>query len=157
MTTLITPRLRLEPFDEAHIAGLHAMNADPEVMRYISGRAETLDETRAMVEKVKRRWATTGYSWWSFVDGTSGEIVGAGCVQHLRHDVAAEPDPANPLETGWRLRREHWHRGLASEAARAMATFAFETLAAPELLAVCDPQNTASSSVMKRLIVATCS
>ena len=151
MTVLLTPRLRLEPFTDAHVAGLNAMNSDPEVMRYISGRAETLDETRAMVEKVKRRWATTGYSWWAFVDGASGEIVGAGCVQHLRHDVKAEPDPANPLETGWRLRREHWGRGLASEAAQAMAAFAFETLAASELLAVCDPLNTASSNVMKRL------
>ncbi len=151
MTLLVTPRLRLEPFADAHIPGLHAMNADAEVMRYVSGRPETLDETRAIVERVKRRWIETGYSWWSFVDRASGEVVGAGCVQHLRRETAPEPDPACPLETGWRLRRDHWGRGLASEAARAMAAFAFDTLKGPELLAVCEPANTASSNVMKRL------
>jgi len=151
MTTLLTPRLRLEPFTDAHVAGLNAMNADPEVMRYISGRPETLDETRAIVERVRQRWTTTGYSWWSFVDIASREIVGAGCVQNLRREATPEPDPACPLETGWRLRRDQWGRGLASEAAQAMAAFAFDTLEAPELLAVCMPENSASSNVMKRL------
>ena len=151
MPLLVTPRLRLEPFAQGHVAGLNAMNADPEVMRYISGRAETLDETRAIVERVARRWVDVGYSWWSFVDAASGEVVGAGCVQNLRREAAPEPDPACPLETGWRLRRDQWGRGLASEAAQAMATFAFETLGAPELLAVCEPANTASSNVMQRL------
>ena len=156
MTILLTPRLRLEPFTDAHVTGLNAMNADPEVMRYISGRPETLDETRSIVERVRQRWATTGYSWWSFVDSASGEVVGAGCVQHLRREAAPEPDPSCPLETGWRLRRDQWGRGLASEAAQAMAGFAFDTLEAPELLAVCKPENSASSNVMKRLGMRDC-
>ena len=151
MTILHTERLRLEPFADAHVAGLNAMNSDPEVMRYLTGRPQTLDETRAMVERVKQAWATVGYAWWSLVDKASGDIVGAGCVQHLRHDVAALPDPACPLEIGWRLRRDRWHQGFASEAARAMAAFAFDTLAAPELLSVCDPENVASYTVMQRL------
>jgi len=34
MTVLITARLRLEPFEDHHLDGLNAMNADPEVMRH---------------------------------------------------------------------------------------------------------------------------
>ena len=50
MTLLTTSRLRLEPFAEGHLAGLNRMNADPEVMRYLSdGRPETIDETAAMI------------------------------------------------------------------------------------------------------------
>lgn len=151
MTLLVTARLNLVPFRDEHVPALHAMNADPEVMRYISGRPETLDETMAMVARVQRRWAEFGYAWWSFIDRDSGELVGAGAVQNLRRDPSLEPDPASPLEIGWRLRRDHWHQGLATEAARAMAAFAFDTLHADELLAVCHPDNTASASVMKRL------
>ena len=151
MTILTTARLRLVPFCEAHVPGLNAMNADPEVMRYISGQPETLAETVAVVERIQRRWATFGHGWWSFLDLASGEVVGAGAVQHLRRVPAPEPDPACPLELGWRLRRDHWHRGLASEAAQAMASFAFDGLQAAELLAVCDPANLASANVMKRL------
>ena len=48
MTILTTGRLRLEPFSDAHLDGLNAMNSDPEVMRYLNGgRPETRDERRA--------------------------------------------------------------------------------------------------------------
>ncbi len=104
MTILTTARLRLEPFDDAHVDGLCAMNSDEDVMRYILGRAETREETMASVERVKTRWARCGFSWWSFIELETGAIVGAGAIQHLRKREA-EPDPAYPLEIGWRLRR----------------------------------------------------
>jgi len=151
MTVLDTPRLRLEPIADVHLAGLTEMNADPEVARYLRGRPETPEETREMVERVKQRWAAQGYSWWALLDKQTGELIGAGCVQNLRREATPEPDLACPLEIGWRLRRDRWGQGLASEAARAMAAFAFDTLKAPELYAVCVPENTASSKVMKRL------
>ena len=151
MTRLTTARLTLVPFQDDHVDALHEMNADPEVMRYISGRPETRDETVAMVERVKLRWTEFGYSWWSFMERDTGRIVGAGALQNLRREATLVPDPACPLELGWRLRRDCWHRGLASEAARAIAGFAFDTVRADALFAVCDPDNLASARVMQRL------
>lgn len=145
MTTLLTPRLRLEPFCAGHLDGLHAMNSDPRVMHHITGQTETLEQTRASIERVQARWAEWGYSWWAFIDRDSGEIVGAGAIQHLDRDAS------QPLEIGWRLKPAHWGRGLASEAARHMAAFAFDRLRAPQLLAVCHPHNHASARVMQRL------
>jgi RimJ/RimL family protein N-acetyltransferase len=120
-------------------------------MRYISGQPETRAETQAMIERVKARWAERGYSWWTFIERDTGEVVGAGCLQNLRREMQALPDPSCPMELGWRLRVDRWGRGYASEAAFAMGDFAFDTFEPGELLAVCDPANTASSSVMKRL------
>jgi RimJ/RimL family protein N-acetyltransferase len=151
MSQLTTARLRLEPFTDSHVNGLNALNADPEVMRYISGRPERLEETIAVVQRVKQRWIEFGYSWWSFIDQASGRIVGAGCLQNLRREASSLPDPASPLEIGWRLRRDCWGQGLATEAAHRMARFAFDDLHADELYAVCHPANTASANVMKRL------
>lgn len=152
MTLLTTSRLRLEPFTEDHLSGLNRMNSDPEVMRYLSaGRPETLEETRAVIERVMKRWGELGYSWWAIVERGTGELVGAGAIQNLRREATLVPDLACPLEIGWRLRRDRWGRGLAVEAARAMGDFAFNELKAGELLAVCDPANTASANVMKRL------
>ena len=82
--------------------------------------------------------------------------MGAGALQHLRREATPEPDPTCPLEIGWRLRRDHWHRGLASEAARAIAIFAFDTVRASELHAVCHPENAASARVMERLGMQSC-
>src|SRR5689334_4495654 len=112
MTLLTTERLRLEPCDLTHLDGLHALNSDPEVMRYITGRPDTPDETRDMVTRVQSRWRQFGYSWWSLFDRATGELVGAGCIQNLRRAKAPEPDAACPLEIGWRLRRDRWHQGL---------------------------------------------
>ena len=151
MTTLTTARLRLEPMDDAHVDGLNALNSDPEVMRYLSGKPETRAETVAMVDRVKARWREQGYSWWTAIERDTGAIVGAGAVQNLRREATLLPDLACPLELGWRLRRDRWGRGLATELALAIGDFAFDTLGAKEVYAVCDPANAASAGVMARL------
>lgn len=151
MAILTTARLRLEPFHPSHLDGLNEINADPEVMRFLSGQPETREETTAVIERVQARWQEFGYSWWSFIDPTSGQVVGSGCIQNLRRALTPSPDLTCPLEIGWRLRPDRWHQGFATEAAVAMADFAFTALAAPELYAVCHPDNAASAAVMRRL------
>ena len=65
-------RLRLEPVADEHLDLLVGLNADPEVMRYILGRAATPEETHE--EWSERRGPRTdterglGY-WLGFVDG----------------------------------------------------------------------------------------
>jgi len=145
MTILATARLRFEPFDERHLDGLHAMNRDPEVQRYLLGRPETREETRAAIARVQARWAAWGHGWWAFIDTADGGVAGAGCIQHLGHERA------NPHEIGWRLRRDCWGRGLALEAAQALARHAFEALDAPLVCATRHPDNLASARVMDRL------
>jgi RimJ/RimL family protein N-acetyltransferase len=147
--------MRLEPFAERHLDGLHAMNRQAEVMRYISGAPETREQTAAAIVRVQRAWATLGTSWWAFIETGSERVVGAGCIQYARRDADPPTDletlRGNPLEIGWRLHPDRWHQGLATEAALCMAAFAFDTLAAPELIAVRDPENAASARVMDRL------
>jgi RimJ/RimL family protein N-acetyltransferase len=145
MSILTSARLRYEPIGDEHFAGLHAMHADPEVMRYLLGRPETPDETRALIARVRTRWAEWGYSWWALLDRDTGELVGAGGIQHLGRDRV------NPHEIGWRLRRASWGSGLATEAASAMAGYAFTVLDAPRLCAVRHPDNLASLRVMDKL------
>lgn len=145
MKILTTARLRMEPMSDAHFDGLYAMNSDPDVMRYITGKPDTLDDTHAMIERVKAAWAKFGYSWWTWFEIETGDIVGAGCVQHLGRDAK------NPLELGWRLRQDRWGKGYASEAAERMAAFAFDELDASLLCAVCQPPNRASAHVMEKL------
>ena len=155
MTTLHTARLRLEAFSDQHLDGLHAMNQIAEVMRYISGQPETREQTAAGIARVQRCWAAWGTSWWAFIEPASGRLAGAGCIQFARREAALPADleslRCNPLEVGWRLHPDFWRQGLATEAAQRMTAFAFDSLQAPELIAVRDPDNAASSRVMARL------
>jgi RimJ/RimL family protein N-acetyltransferase len=150
LVELHSQRLHLVPCADEHLDGLCAIDSDPEVMRYITGQPESREETVAVIERVKARWRRWGYSWWSFCERSSGEVIGSGCIQNLRRS-GTDPDPDCPLEIGWRLRRDKWKQGFAIEAARAMAGFAFDKLQARVLLAVCRPENVASSGVMQRL------
>ncbi len=155
MTILHTARLRLEPVSAGHIDGIHAMDRMPEVMRYIGGEPETREQTTAWVAGRQRCWQAWGTGWWAFIEPTSGRVAGAGCIQYARREPELPDDleslRCNPLEIGWRLHPDFWRQGLASEAALRMASFAFDDLVAPELIAVRDPDNLASARVMDRL------
>jgi hypothetical protein len=118
MPIVDSARLRFEPMQDAHYDGLRRLNSDPLVMRFISGQPETPDDTHAAIARVKARWETLGYAWWSLIERDSGELIGAGCIQHLGHDTS------NPHEIGWRLRPDRWGQGYAIEAAERMARFA---------------------------------
>jgi RimJ/RimL family protein N-acetyltransferase len=121
------------------------MGADLRVMRYVGGVTHNRDETAAAMERQMARWTAHGFGWWSFIELETGELVGAGCIQHLAGKVE------HPLEIGWRLRPDRWGRGYATEAARAMGSFAFDRLEISTLMAVAVPENTASRRVMERL------
>ena len=155
MTILHTARLRLEPIGTQHLDGLHAMNQIPEVMRYTSGQPETREQTAAFIARVQRCWAAWHTSWWAFIEPSSGHVAGAGCIQYARREATLPEDlntlRSNPLEIGWRLHPDFWRKGLASEGAVCMANFGFDSLAAPEIIAVRHPDNAASARVMDGL------
>lgn len=131
------------------------MNSRSEVMRYLGGQAQTKEQTAAGIARVMRCWAAWGTSWWAFIELKSERVAGAGCIQYLRREAIPPEDVdilrGNPLEIGWRLHPDFWRLGYASEAARRMAAFAFETFAIGDLLAVRHPENLDSGRVMDRL------
>jgi RimJ/RimL family protein N-acetyltransferase len=55
------------------------------------------------------------------------------------------------VEIGWRLAREHWGRGYATEAARAALEFGFRDLALKEIVSFTVPANLRSRAVMERI------
>jgi RimJ/RimL family protein N-acetyltransferase len=62
------------------------------------------------------------------------------------------PGVAQPtVEIGWRLARAHWGKGLATEGARAVVRYAFETLGLQEIIAITVPANIRSRRVMKKI------
>jgi RimJ/RimL family protein N-acetyltransferase len=154
-TLLHTARLRLEPFAAEHLTGLHAMNSQPAVMRYLGVAPESLAETRAWMDSVAQRWAAWNLGWWAFIEPVSGRVAGAGCVQHARREAELPPDlrslSGNPFELGWRLHPDFWGQGLASEAAQSLTDFAFLRRGAPECIAIRHPDNRDSERVMARL------
>jgi len=145
MPLLVTPRLRLEPIKNSHLEELYCLNKDINVMKYISGRVVSLDETIEHMDMVKKNWINLGYSSWCFFDRETNEFVGSGGVQHIAFR------PENPVEIGWRLKPTKWRQGYATEAARCMMEFVFEFTNLDCLSALCHQENRKSENVMRRL------
>jgi RimJ/RimL family protein N-acetyltransferase len=73
-----------------------------------------------------------------------GLMVGGATLQPLAGVSGAE------MEIGWRLRRDCWGQGYASEAASRIRDYAQEC-GISRLIAVAHPDNAASIAVMRRI------
>lgn len=143
---LETDRLILRPWRDEDLAPYAAMNADPEVMRfypepYPYGRSlENLQRNRADLE-------ARGWGWWALE--LKGEAPFIGFVG-LAPVPAFQPF-APAVETGWRLLRPYWGRGLAPEGAREALRVAFGELGLEEVVAFTAVVNGPSRRVMEKL------
>lgn len=141
-----TARLRLEPYASSHLDAIYAMDSNPQVARYVGdGMPKTRDLVAEAITRCEQRWNEFGFSWWAAFAKDSHTMVGAVCLQHTAADPNAE------LEIGWRLRPAMWGQGFATEAGRAAAEFAFSRIGADHVIAVANPENTASHRVMQRI------
>lgn len=146
MSELATPRLALRQWRDADLAPFAALNADPEVMRYMP-RCLERSESDALAGRYRERIAERGWDLWALERRDDGSFVGA-----LGLTVATFPAPFTPcLEIAWRLAKGQWGQGLATEAAAAVLRFGFQTLALEEVLAFTVPANRRSRAVMQRL------
>ena len=141
---LRTLRLRLEPVQDSHFEGLRALHSDPAAMRFLGG-PKTDDEVRAWISAAQGHWARGGFNWRPVIEQGNEELLGPGSTQHIANDET------KPIEIGWRFRSEHWGKGYATEAGRAMLRFAFDEVGVREVYAVAKPENQASLRVMERL------
>lgn len=70
---------------------------------------------------------------------------------HLIGHIFFTPCAFAGWEIGWMLDRACWNRGYAAEAAAAVMNAAFRAGIAHRIVAMCNPENTASERLMQRL------
>lgn len=144
--TLTTPRLRLRQWQDDDREPFARLCADPEVMRYFPS-VVSRERSYAVVDVLARPIAERGWGFWAVERRDRGEFIGFVGIT-----VPSHPLPCGPcVEIGWRLAREHWHQGFATEAARESLRFAFEDLALDEIVAYTAVGNAPSRAVMARL------
>jgi RimJ/RimL family protein N-acetyltransferase len=143
-----TERLWLERWERRHAAGLAVVNGDAQVMEFLNGGSPLTRVASGVVsDRVLEHWRTYGFGLWAAVEKETGEMVGfAGLCHPLWF-----PDYARTVEVGWRLRRDAWGRGYATESGREALRVAFEERGLDEILAFIHPENHRSAAVAERL------
>ena len=144
--TLSTPRLRLRPWRESDFAPFAALNADPAVMEHFPS-IPTREESDAMARRIMARIEERDWGLWA-VEVAGGEpfigFTGLGVPTFEAHFTPC-------TEVGWRLARDAWGRGYATEAARAAVAFGFGELGLAEIVSYTTVGNARSIAVMERL------
>jgi ribosomal-protein-alanine N-acetyltransferase len=141
-----TERLVLRKLTPDDLDALAALYADPEIRRWFPDGTRTREETREELEWIiDVYYARYGYGLWATVLKETGAFIGRCGL------LPWEIDGRTEVEVAYLLDRGHWGRGLATEAARAIADHAFATLGVDRLICLIDPGNTASRALATRL------
>jgi RimJ/RimL family protein N-acetyltransferase len=141
-----TERLLLRDWRPSDAEPFAALNADPEVTRYLRGPMRR-DESDELLARIRGHWHDHGFGLYAVEVKQSGAF--AGFVGLAIPSFLPEVLPA--VEVGWRLAREHWGNGYATEGALASVAHGFGELGLEQVISLIDPRNTASVRVAQRL------
>lgn len=146
MTELRTERLLLRQWRDDDKLAFAALNADPAVMEHFPAPLSRA-ESDSFVDRMRDRLADHGWGLWAVERLDDGALLGFTGLAHF-----AEGFPFAPAtEVGWRLARQFWGYGYATEAAHAALDYAFSVLALDEVVSMTASGNVRSQRVMQRL------
>ena len=143
------PRVRLREWRDEDLPAFAALNADPVVMRWLT-HALSAAESDALASRMSEKLASRG--WGSYALEVPG-LGFAGFVA-LTEPAFTIPVPgfeAPQVEIGWRLARDAWGHGYATEGARLLLDFAREELRRERVVSFTTVNNARSLAVMQRL------
>jgi RimJ/RimL family protein N-acetyltransferase len=144
---LTTARLTLRPPELGDLDDTFALWADPEVVRFISGRPSTREEAWARLHRNIGLWAAHGYGPLIVRDKASGRLAGEVGLANFGREI--DP-PVGPLEAGWVLAPWAHGKGFATEAVLACLDWARVRFAGQRATCIIDLDNAASLSVAER-------
>jgi len=143
---LDTARLRLRQWREADREPFAAMNADPMVMEFFPA-LQSRSTSDSSIDAWQTQFYERGWSNWAVELRSTESFIGFVGLSVPRRLLPCSPC----VEVGWRLAREHWGRGFATEAARASLRVGFEQLALPDIVSFTSVLNVRSRAVMQRI------
>ncbi len=143
--TIATERLVLRLLTPEDAPAMFTIFSDPEVMRYGAGSPWTMmEQAHEYLVKGEENLASGTALRVGIEVQATGMLVGQAALwgfseQNRRCDI------------GYSLAREHWGKGYAGEAVRALLGYGFEQLGLNRVEADIDPRNAASARVLERL------
>jgi len=136
----------MRPWRESDRVPFAAMNDDPDVMRYLPAML-TAEESNTLVDRIEAHFAEHGFGPWALEVPGVAPFIGYCGLMRVRFDAHFTP----AVEIGWRLAREYWNQGYATEAARAALEWGFINLDVDEIVSFTTPANKRSQRVMERI------
>ena len=139
--TLRTERLTLRAFAASDLDALAAMQANPEVRRFLGGNLLSRADSWSQMERILGQWALRGYGLFA-IEFDRRWAGWAGVLHPLEW-----PEP----EIAYSLDQPFWGGGIATEATQAVRDWAFGRFDFTRLASFIMPENTRSARVAGKL------
>ncbi len=139
-----TERLIIRKFTPEDLPQLIEQRTDPEVNKYLGGGLLQNPQT---IEKRLRFYIDCydkyGFGLCAMIWKETGEMFGWSGLQPL--------EETGEIELGYGMTKEFWRKGIGFECAKAWLEFGFREKNLQRIVAVADPENTASWRIMEKL------
>lgn len=143
---ILTDRLIMRRWREEDREPFARMGQDTRVMEYFPALMSR-SESDALADRADGWFDLLGFGLWALELRSTGQFIGFTGLAPLPDDILG----AGRIEIGWRLAAEHWHQGLATEAASAALDLGFGRFALPRVESITAQTNARSQAVMLRL------
>ena len=143
---LQSDRLILRQWTEEDFSPFAKICADKDVMHFFP-KTLTEQESHDMARKVQSLIDSRGWGFWAVEIPNEAKFI--GCVGL---NVPKESMPfAKNVEIGWRLAKDFWGNGYATEAAKEVLRYAFVELNLNEVISFAPLGNKASQHIMMKI------
>jgi RimJ/RimL family protein N-acetyltransferase len=146
---LETPRLIMRGHRLADFDATAELWGNPDVVRYISGKPFTREESWPRFLRHVGHWAIMGFGYWLLEQKDTGRFVGEVGFGEFKREI--EPSLSGVPELGWVLSPWTQGAGYATEAARAAIAWGEANLAERSFACLIAPENLASMRVAEKL------
>jgi RimJ/RimL family protein N-acetyltransferase len=146
-----TERLTIRPWQpDRDTDSAFAIYGDREVMHFIRQPDPDLWAVQKRLEEMTQKYQerNNGTGCWAMVEKNTQLAIGSILLVQLPDN---QGQATEDYEIGWHLRRDRWGKGYATEAAREILNYGFQSLQLPIIYAVVKPENLASVRVTQRL------
>lgn len=138
-----TERLQLLEMTPDDIDALSAIIQDEAVMYAYNGAFDD-DETAAWMQKQLQRYKDWNFGLWAVYLKQTGKMIGQCGITMQEYRTGLVP------EIGYLFARNYWHKGYATEAAKACREYGFNTLHFDTIYSIIRDTNIPSQKVAIR-------
>lgn len=141
-----TERLILRQWRDTDLPIFEQVNANPEVMESFPS-VLTKEQSRVLAQRIRDKISQNGWGFWAVERISDNKFLGFVGLNEPDYEMPVSPC----IEVGWRLGRDYWGCGYASEAAKKCLEIGFDTLKFSEIYSFTAVPNNRSKAVMERI------
>lgn len=144
-----TERLVLREILPTDRFGLFAIDSDPDVNTYLGNKpVERIEQTDDIIVFIRKQYVDNGIGRWAVIEKNTNTFIGWCGLKYIKE---LTNNHNNYYDLGYRLNKNYWGKGFATEAAKATLDYAFNIMKLKDVYAIADSQNVASKNIIQKV------